>query len=276
MENNSNSALKINQVIAVLTILVILGTSVQLFNMKGTKAQIAKINIQEEVKENIKVAKSYERTVKVTSRSEINRTAKVESNIQENKNEELVSSSELTRTQKVTSRSEANRTEKENKIPQAVRKYKKIEEITISTNMDLSVRCGISKDDFNKLMSNLRVDTSGFFKRNSNTIYELCEKYEINEIFFCGLIAAESGWNIASSHRKANNYISMMSKGKLIKYSSEEAGLEAAAKLLHSRYLTKGGSCYSGKTLSAVQKRFCPNSNTWVGLVFGCMKQVLK
>ena len=66
MENNSNSALKINQVIAVLTILVILGTSVQLFNMKGTKAQIAKINIQEEVKENIKVAKSYERTVKVT------------------------------------------------------------------------------------------------------------------------------------------------------------------------------------------------------------------
>ena len=109
MENNSNSALKINQVIAVLTILVILGTSVQLFNMKGTKTQIAKINIQEEVKENIKVAKSSERTtVKVTSRSEINRTAKVESNIQENKNEELVSNSELTRTQKVTSRSEVN------------------------------------------------------------------------------------------------------------------------------------------------------------------------
>lgn len=240
MENNSNSALKINQVIAVLTMLVILGTSVQLFNMKGTQTQIAKFNIQEEVKENIKVAKSYERTVKVTSRSEVNRT------------------------------------EKENKIPQAVRKYKKIEEITISTNMDLSVRCGISKDDFNKLMSNLRVDTSGFFKRNSNTIYELCEKYEINEIFFCGLIAAESGWNIASSHRKANNYISMMSKGKLIRYSSEAEGLEAAAKLLHSRYLTKGGSCYSGKTLSAVQKRFCPNSNTWVCLVFGCMKQVLK
>lgn len=264
MENNSNSALKINQVIAVLTILVILGTSVQLFNMKGTEAQTAKINIQEEIKENVKVAQSYERT------------AKEESNIQENKNEELVPNSELGRTQKVTSRSEVNRTEKGNKIPQAVRKYKKIEEITISTNMDLSVRCGISKDDFNKLMSNLRVDTSGFFKRNSNTIYELCEKYEINEIFFCGLIAAESGWNIASSHRKANNYISMMSKGKLIRYSSEAEGLEAAAKLLNNRYLTKGGSCYSGKTLSAVQKRFCPNSNTWIGLVFGCMKQVVK
>lgn len=242
MENNSNSALKINQVIAVLTALVILGTSIQLFNMKGNEIQIAKESVQEEVKETIEVSsESYERTAKVTSRSEVDRTAV-----------------------------------KENKIPQAVAKYKKIEEITISRDMDLSVRCGVSKEDFNKLMSNLKVDTSGFFKRNSNTIYDLCEKYEINEIFFCGLIAAESGWNIASSHRNANNYISMMSKGKLIKYSSEAEGLEAAAKLLHNRYLTPGGSCYSGKTLSGVQKRFCPNSNTWVGLVFGCMKQVVK
>lgn len=242
MENNSNSALKINQVIAVLTALVILGTSIQLFNMKGNEIQIAKESVQEEVKETIEVSsESYERTAKVTSRSEVDRTAV-----------------------------------KENKIPQAVEKYKKIEEITISRDMDLSVRCGVSKEDFNKLMSNLKVDTSGFFKRNSNTIYDLCEKYEINEIFFCGLIAAESGWNIASSHRNANNYISMMSKGKLIKYSSEAEGLEAAAKLLHNRYLTPGGSCYSGKTLSGVQKRFCPNSNTWVGLVFGCMKQVVK
>lgn len=242
MENNSNSALKINQVIAVLTALVILGTSIQLFNMKGNEIQIAKESVQEEVKETIEVSsESYERTAKVTSRSEVDRTAV-----------------------------------KENKIPQAVAKYKKIEEITISRNMDLSVRCGVSKEDFNKLMLNLKVDTSGFFKRNSNTIYDLCEKYEINEIFFCGLIAAESGWNIASSHKNANNYISMMSKGKLIKYSSEAEGLEAAAKLLHNRYLTPGGSCYSGKTLSGVQKRFCPNSNTWVGLVFGCMKQVVK
>ena len=67
----------------------------------------------------------------------------------------------------------------------------------------------------------------------------------------------------------------MMSKGKLIRYSSEEEGLEAAAKLLHNKYLTAGGSYYSGKTLASVQKRFCPNSSTWVNLVYGCMKQVV-
>ena len=153
--------------------------------------------------------------------------------------------------------------------------YISIEEIKISRNMDLTVRCGISKEDFKTLMTNLKPDTTGFFKENSDTIYDLCEKYEINEIFFCGLIAAESGWKIASNHRNSNNYVSMMSGGKLIKYATPEEGLEAAAKLLHNRYLTEGGSYYYGKTLSAVQTRYCPNSSTWVGLVYGCMNVII-
>lgn len=176
------------------------------------------------------------------------------------------------RTRNVTSRSSVDRTEnEENEM-----NYIQIDEITISKSMDLTKRTGISKEDFKELMKNLKVDTSGFFYKNSDIIYDLCEKYELNEVFFCGLIAAESGWNIQSNHRKAHNYISMMSKGKLIKYASEEAGLEAAAKLLHTKYLTPGGAYYRGKTLSSVQKIFCPNSSTWVGLVYGCMKQVVK
>lgn len=154
-------------------------------------------------------------------------------------------------------------------------KYISIEEIIISRDMDLTKRCGISKEDFKVLISNLKSDTSGFFYENSDIIYDLCEKYELNEIFFCGLIAAESGWKIASNHRNTNNYISMMSNGKLIHYSSSEEGLEAAARLLHNKYLTEGGSYYSGKTLTCVQKRFCPNSSTWVNLVYGCMKQIV-
>lgn len=154
-------------------------------------------------------------------------------------------------------------------------KYITIDEITISRNMDLTKRCGVSKEDFKVLLTNLRPDTTGFFEENSDTIYDLCEKYEINEIFFCGLIAAESGWKIASNHRNTNNFVSMMSKGKLIRYDTTEEGLEAAAKLLHDRYLTEGGSYYNGKTLSGVQIRYCPNSSTWVGLVYGCMNVIV-
>ncbi len=245
---DSKSALKIKQLISVFLIIMTLGTYIGLFRTNEREIQISKFETKKEVEklqeeqQTIEVAqeKSYEREIKVTSRSE------------------------------------ANRNKNENEIPQAVVKYKKIEEITISRDMDLTIRCGISREDFIKLMQNMKVDYSGFFAKNAGIIYDLCEKYEINEIFFCGLIAAESGWNIASSHRNAHNYISMMSSKGLIKYSSDEEGLEAATKLLHNKYLTKGGSCYSGKTLSAIQKRFCPNSNTWVGLVFGCMKQVVK
>ena len=70
MDNNSNSALKINQVISVFTVLVILGTSIQLFNFKPNNVQIA---VQNNIQEETKVAQSYERDVKITTRSEVNR-----------------------------------------------------------------------------------------------------------------------------------------------------------------------------------------------------------
>lgn len=237
MENNSKSGLKINHIISVVLVLIILSSNIQLFGL--TKQEIKEENNNNDIKEETQIADTYNRTSKVTSRSSVDRTKKEES-----KNEGT--------------------------------KYISVDEITISKGMDLTKRTGISKEDFKELMKNLKVDTSGFFYKNSDIIYDLCEKYDLNEVFFCGLIAAESGWNIQSNHRRAHNYISMMSKGKLIKYASEEAGLEAAAKLLHTKYLTPGGAYYRGKTLSSIQKIFCPNSSTWVGLVYGCMKQVVK
>ena len=176
-------------------------------------------------------------------------------------------------TKTTTSRGEVDR--KENKQEeQKTKKYKEIKDVKISKNMDLTVRTGLSKQDFKKVIKNLKQDTSKFFYNNADTIYDLCEKYQINEIFFCGLISAESGWNIAGNHRKTHNYISLMSNGKLIQFSSTEKGLEVAAQKLHNNYLTPGGKFYGGKTLSGVKKKFCP-SGTWVNLVYGRMKNVM-
>lgn len=236
VENNSKSGLKINHIISVVLILVILSSNIQLFGLIKQEVKEENSSNNNNIKEETQLEVSYDRTASVTSRSSVDRTKKEENEIN----------------------------------------YISVDEITISKNMDLTKRTGISREDFIELMKNLKVDKSGFFYKNSDTIYDLCEKYELNEVFFCGLIAAESGWNIQSNHRRAHNYISMMSKGKLIKYASEEAGLEAAAKLLHTKYLTPGGAYYKGKTLASIQKIFCPNSSTWVGLVYGCMKQVVK
>ncbi len=255
MKNNSECALKVNYILYIIVALVMMGTSIHLFSTIQDKTQIAKEN-EENMAEEVQVAElseEFERDITLTTRSEVER--KVD----------------------LTSRSEIERNIISNVAGASENlKYKTIDEIEISRNMDLTQRCGISRQDFITLMENLKVDYSGFFGENAGIIYDLCEKYEINEIFFCGLIAGESGWNICSNHKNTNNYISMMSGGKLIKYATPEEGLEAAAKLLHNKYLTPGGGCYYGKTLSSVQKCFCPNSSTWVGLIYGCMKQVVK
>ncbi len=151
-----------------------------------------------------------------------------------------------------------------------------IEEVKISVNMDLTVRTGLSKEDFIKLISEVKADTSGFFEENAGLIYDVCEKYSLNEIFFCGLISAESGWNIAQNHRNTYNYISLMSANGLIRFSSVEEGLEKAAQTLHDKYLTPGGCFYYGPTLVAMKTRFCPASPTWVNLVYGRMEQIMK
>lgn len=172
---------------------------------------------------------------------------------------------------KETSRSGHTRNDKEEKQEQ---KYIQPKDVKISKNMNLTKRSGLSKQDFKKVIKNVKSDKSKFFYNNADTIYDLCEKYEINEIFFCGLIVAESGWNIAGNHRSTHNYISLMSKGKLIRYSSTKEGLEVAVKKLHQNYLTPGGKFYNGKTIAGVQKRFCPASTTWDDLVYGSMKYI--
>lgn len=170
---------------------------------------------------------------------------------------------------------ERQKKQQEQVIEEVVPQYKTIEEITISRDMDLTIRTGLSKEDFKLLISNVKYDTSKFFYENSDIIYDLCEEYQLNEIFFCGLISAESGWNIASNHRNTHNYISLMSNGKLIRYNSVEEGLRVAAQKLHDNYLTEGGKFYYGKTLSGVKTKFCPASSTWVNLVYGRMEQIM-
>lgn len=251
-----------------------------------SKAEISKINI----KDNIEVSKEDDYSVnekvatsiKTTSRSstEIRNTAKSNENemtteqINKNSKENTEKVNEINNEENnSTSKKESEKIE-EQENEKSTAKTVSISEVKISKSMDLTKRTGLSREDFIKLMSRVKADTSGFFEDNAGEIYDLCEKYSINEIFFCGLISAESGWNIASNHRSTHNYISLMKNGKLIKYSSVSEGLEVAAKKLHYNYLTPGGKFYHGKTLAGVKTCFCPSS-TWVDLVYGRMKQIV-
>ena len=223
---------------------------------------------ESEKKESKKEEKKSTDSSKKTAKSKKEESKQEEAKQQENNSEEDTKKT----TEKNDSSQKETTTKKENK--KSTTKTVSISKVKISKSMNLTKRTGLSRKDFIKLMSGVRADTSGFFEKNAGKIYDLCEKYSINEIFFCGLISAESGWNIASNHRRTHNYISLMRNGKLISYGSVNEGLEVAAQKLHYNYLTPGGKFYHGKTLAGVKTCFCPSSS-WVGLVYGRMRQIL-
>ena len=295
----------IKKLVLIITISIAIAGTMLASEIMFSKTQVADTNVEENIqiaKEDLSHNEKAITSTKTTSRSstEIRNTAKnienevtteqVNNNNEENvekvtensneENEEKVTEKDNSeeKEENSTSKKESSESEKEedddeeNKNDTA--KTVSISEVKISKSMDLTKRTGLSREDFIKLISRVKADTSGFFEDNAGEIYDLCEEYSINEIFFCGLISAESGWNIASNHRSTHNYISLMKNGKLISYSSVSEGLEVAAKKLHYNYLTPGGKFYHGKTLAGVKTCFCPSS-TWVDLVYGRMKQIV-
>ena len=242
MKENNNAKLKIIQILYSSLAMIFLGIFITIYSIQNSSTLVA--NTEENIE------------IKQIDIADINATRE--------------------QSKEVTSRSSGIREEISKHKEEVIKEqYTKIEDVSISKNMDLTVRTGLSKEDFKTMIKNTKQDTTKFFYNNSDTIYDLCEKYQINEVFFCGLIAGESGWNIASNHRRTHNYISLMSGGKLIRFSTVEEGLEKAASTLHEKYLSPSGRFYSGKTLAGVKKRFCPASSTWINLIYKCMSQIV-
>ena len=252
--------------------------NIKVAEQTNDESQLATTNVTESIEY---IQSENEQQIEEDQQSEEQTVEVVSEAIHENEQQDI----NRTVTAKVTARASTTSREKANEIIEnseqtetSVNKkaqYKTISSVTISKNMDLTQRTGLSKEDFKILLSKVKQDKSKFFYNNSDYIYDVCQKYQINEIFFCGLISAESGWEIASNHRRTYNYISLMSGGKLLQFSSVQEGLEKAAQKLHNNYLTPGGKFYYGKTLSAVKTKFCPASSTWVDLVYGRMLQIV-
>lgn len=153
--------------------------------------------------------------------------------------------------------------------------YTKLEDVRISFDMDVSKTTGLSKEDFIKLVQNMKYDRTGILAKNAGCIWELCHKYNVNEIFALGICGIESAWCSAPQHQNTHNYCSLMSGGRLIPYPSDEAGFEAMISLLGQKYLTPGASFYHGATITDVGRCYC-NPNSWPKKVYTCMQQVFQ
>lgn len=152
--------------------------------------------------------------------------------------------------------------------------YKNLDEIEISRDMDLTKTSGLSREDFCELLANFRYDYDGFYNRNAGLIWDFSQEYHVNEFFICGVFGLESLYGSNGKHISAHNYGSIMKKGELVTYESDEEGIEANYKLFANSYLSPDGKYYKGVTLDSIGNTYCDSN--WAGQVYECMKVFLK
>lgn len=158
--------------------------------------------------------------------------------------------------------------------------YKSLEEVKISRNMDLTETTGLSREDFCKLLANFKYDYAGFYKQNAGLIWDLSQKYQVNEIFICGVFGLESYYGSDDRHISTHNYGSIMRRtGGMVKYSSDAEGIEANFRLFANSYLSTEGKYYKGVTLDSIGNTYCPptpDCPSWADKVYSCMQYFLE
>lgn len=158
--------------------------------------------------------------------------------------------------------------------------YKSLDEVKISRDMDLTQTTGLSKEDFRDLLADFKYDYAGFYKQNAGLIWELSQKYQVNEIFLCGVFALESYFGSDDRHVNAHNYGSIMNKyGELVRYASDAEGIEANFKLFANCYLSTKGKYYKGVNIDSIGDTYCPPTPecpSWADKVYCCMQYFLE
>ena len=158
--------------------------------------------------------------------------------------------------------------------------YKSIEEIEISRDMDLTKTLGISREDFCELLADFKYDYNGFYNANAGLIWDLAQKYQVNELFVCGVFGLESYYGSSKNHIATHNYGSIMNRdGKLKQYADDADGIEANFELFANCYLAPEGKYYKGVTLDSIGDTYCPptpGASSWSDKVYSCMQLFLK
>ncbi len=116
-------------------------------------------------------------------------------------------------------------------------------------SLDVSKPSGVT-------LSDLELVTQGNLKGLESAFLKAEEDYGINCLFVMAIASHESADGTICF--RPNNMFGYGSSG----FSSKAEGIDVVSKALAQRYLSPGGSLYSGKTISDVNKHYA-SSTTW-------------
>lgn len=139
-----------------------------------------------------------------------------------------------------------------------------VEKVLKNTKVTMRIDrpCGLSQDEFVKVLKKCKYDYKGFLRKHAKYIWKMEQKYRINGLFYCGIFAIESGWGTAGwSH----NYTGMIGR----RFLSDRQGIKATFKNLSKNYIKCGL-----KTIKSVGPKYC-ESGGWSYSVCSAMQRIL-
>ncbi|MGL5151612.1 MAG: glucosaminidase domain-containing protein [Clostridium sp.] len=103
------------------------------------------------------------------------------------------------------------------------------------------------------------------------------EKYKINALALVSILALESSWGKSRRAINDNNLsgYAIYSRGSSYSFNSKEDCVMETARLLSEDYLNPNGKYYSGKSLQAINKKYC-TSGDWHIKVDSIIRELLR
>lgn len=159
--------------------------------------------------------------------------------------------------------------------------------ITVSFDMPLNCKSGLTREDFVRVLSNNPKDKNKIFEDNAGLFYDIEQRYNINGLFLASIAIHESNWgtsNIAMQKRNLFGYgaYDFSAYESATTFESYQYGIEYVAKSLVKYYLNErnsliyegeaaAGTYYNGPTVSGVNVRYASDPN-WCNRVFEIMQ----
>ena len=158
---------------------------------------------------------------------------------------------------------------------------------TLSFNMNLNKKSGLSLQQFKKIFLNESKDKKGIFKQNAQYFYYAEKQYNVNGVFLAAVAIHESGWGGSSIASDKNNLFGYGAYDRnpynsAYEFSNYSEGIDLLARVFAKYYLNKKGTTiynkniadgcyYNGPTLTGVNKKYATDKN-WANGVYYWMK----
>lgn len=147
----------------------------------------------------------------------------------------------------------------------------------ITSSTDISGVSGISKKAFCDSMEKCRYDKRGVLFECSETIWETCQEYNLNEYAIVGIIAWESGWCSSGLSSNRHNIMSIKSGGGYKYYDSYQECVIDGVSLIANNYVDKHGKYATGGVLSNIAPVYTGYSGSnWASKVAECANMSMK